>query len=148
MTKFGRVTAFDASSGMATIVYERPQACEKCGACSGRGYTGTLVIQAHCAVGDWVRVELPDGRFLGASALAYVLPLCGLLAGLGLGWALSGGGDLGALAGAAAGLGLGALGLRAADRRIRQNPAWQPRVAAVYPTKPDQDLIGCGGQKP
>ena len=80
MTKFGRVTAFDASSGMATIVYERPQACEKCGACSGRGYTGTLVIQAHCAVGDWVRVELPDGRFLGASALAYVLPLCGLLA--------------------------------------------------------------------
>ena len=67
MTKFGRVTAFDASSGMATIVYERPQACEKCGACSGRGYTGTLVIQAHCAVGDWVRVELPDGRFLGAS---------------------------------------------------------------------------------
>ena len=148
MTKFGQVTAYEPESGMATIVYARPEACEKCGACGARSHTGSITLKADCAVGNWVRVELPDGRFLTAAAMAYVGPLCGFLGGLALGYALSGGDELWALLGSLAGLSACALALRLADGRIKARPEWQPRVTAVYGAKPDMADIGCAGEKP
>ena len=91
MIKFGQVQAYDKTTGEATIVYMRPDACAKCGACGGGGKSRSIRLKADCAVGDWVKVELPDGRFLGATALAYALPLACFLLGLFLGYSLSGG---------------------------------------------------------
>ena len=88
MIKFGQVQAYDKTTGEATIVYMRPDACAKCGACGGGGKSRSIRLKADCAVGDWVKVELPDGRFLGATALAYALPLACFLLGLPLVYAL------------------------------------------------------------
>ena len=62
MIKFGQVQAYDKTTGEATIVYMRPDACAKCGACGGGGKSRSIRLKADCAVGDWVKVELPDGR--------------------------------------------------------------------------------------
>ena len=34
-------------------------------ACGGGGKSRSIRLKADCSVGDWVKVELPDGRFLG-----------------------------------------------------------------------------------
>ena len=60
MIKFGQVQAYDKTTGEATIVYMRPDACAKCGACGGGGKSRSIRLKADCAVGDWVKVELPD----------------------------------------------------------------------------------------
>ncbi len=145
MTKFGHVIAYNEHTGMATIQYTRPDACEKCGACGAQSHSGTLVLPAECKPGDWVRVDLPEGRFLQATALAYVLPLAGLLGGLGLGYLLGGGGDGWTLLGGAAGLGLCVLVLWLNERRIRGKAEWTPHVAQVYGDKPSLEEIGCDG---
>ena len=145
MIKFGLVTAYDGKTGMAALQYARPDACEKCGACGGAsGRRETLRLKAECAPGNWVKVELPDGRFLSAAAIAYGIPLVCFLAGLFLGYFLSGGQETPALLGSALGLGVGVLFLGLAERKIRNKPEWTPRVVAVYETKPDIDQIGCG----
>lgn len=134
MIKFGQVQAYDKTTGEATIVYMRPDACAKCGACGGGGKSRSIRLKADCAVGDWVKVELPDGRFLGATALAYALPLACFLLGLFLGYSLSGGMELWALLGSAIGLSLSAVALRLFELRLRQRPEWTPASAPSTPT--------------
>ena len=143
MTKFGQVYAYDPVQKLATIHYSRPEACQKCGACGTGSQSGTVVLKGECKVGDWVRVELPEGRFLQATAIAYVVPLIGLLAGLALGWLLGGGTDGFTLLGALVGLGLSVLVLKAVDRRVSGRPEWTPRITAVYEELPDIEQIGC-----
>lgn len=145
MTKFGQVQAYDEKTGEATIVYIRPDACAKCGACGSQSQTGSIRLKADCAAGDWVRVELPDGRFMKATLLAYVLPLLGFLFGLFLGYFLSGGRELWALLGSLLGLGLCAAVLRLTEKRISGRSEWTPYVSAVYHQKPEMEDIGCGG---
>lgn len=145
MTKFGQVQAYDEKTGEATIVYIRPDACAKCGACGSMNRTGSICLKADCKAGDWVRVELPDGRFMKATLLAYVLPLAGFLIGLFLGYLFSGGQELWALLGSVIGLGLCAAALRLTDKRISGRAEWTPYVSAVYHEKPGMDDIGCGG---
>ena len=146
MTKFGEVRAYDPQSGIATVVYARPDACEKCGACGTKTHQGSIRIKADCAAGNWVKVELPDGRFLQATAMAYLWPLAAFLAGLLAGYFLSGQNELWALAGSLIGLGAAFIALKGNERRIAGKPEWQPRITAVYETKPDMDAIGCNGQ--
>ena len=61
MIKFGQVQAYDKTTGEATIVYMRPDACAKCGACGGGGKSRSIRLKADCAVGDWVKVDI-DGE--------------------------------------------------------------------------------------
>ncbi|MDD3335342.1 MAG: SoxR reducing system RseC family protein [Eubacteriales bacterium] len=138
MIKFGQVTAYDQQTGMATIHYSRPEACEKCGACGGKTHEGTITLKADCAEGDWVKVELPDGKFLHATFIAYVIPLVLFFVGLFLGYQMSGGNEGIALAASLAGLGLSFLLLRLNDRRIAGKPEWTPRVTQVYDHRPEQ----------
>ena len=79
MRKTGTVVS--VRGDMIEVRFERPEACAKCGACGGGGKSRSIRLKADCAVGDWVKVELPDGRFLGATALAYALPLACFSAG-------------------------------------------------------------------
>ena len=148
MVKFGLVTAYDEQSGEATVQYARPDACEKCGACGASGRQETLRLKAECKPGNWVKVELPDGTFLSAAAIAYVIPLVCFFIGLFAGHLLSGGRETPALLGSALGLGVGVLFLRLAEGKIKNKPGWTPRVVAVYDDKPALEQIGCGGQKP
>lgn len=145
MIKFGQVTAYDEATQTATISYVRPDACAKCGGCSSMNQQGTIRLKAKCAVGNWVKVALPDERFLSATVVAYVIPLVCLLGGLFLGYFLSGRSEGWALAGSAVGLALSLGVLRLNERHIAGRPEWTPRVAQVYETKPDMDDLGCTG---
>ncbi|MEG0493633.1 MAG: SoxR reducing system RseC family protein [Clostridia bacterium] len=143
MTKFGQVSAYNAQTGMATVTYARPDACEKCGACGTKTHMSSIDLKADCALGDWVRVELPDNRFMQATALAYLLPLCAFLLGLGLGYVLSGQQEIWALLGSLLGLALAMLALKRYDRHISGKPEWLPHIVEIYSTKPDMSEIGC-----
>lgn len=145
MIKFGQVTAYDAKTGVATIAYVRPDACAKCGGCGSMNQTGTIQLKAECEEGNWVKVVLPDGRFMTATLIAYVVPLICFLAGLFIGYTVSGRSELWAVAGSLVGLGVSLVGLRLNEKRIAGRPEWTPHVAEVYRTKPDIDDIGCGG---
>ena len=148
MVKFGQVTAYNEKTGVATITYIRPEACAKCGACGGLSQTGSIDLKADCKVGNWVKVVLPDSRFMTATLIAYIIPLIGFLAGLFIGSALSGGNELWALAGSLLGLGICLLGMKKNEKRIAGKPEWTPHVAQVYTERPDSlDAIGCSGME-
>ncbi len=148
MIKFGQVVAYNEKTGMATINYIRPEACAKCGACGGLSQTGSIDLKADCEVGNWVKVVLPDGRFMTATALAYVIPLIGFLAGLFLGSSLSGGSELWALGGSMIGLLICLIGLKLNEKHIAGKPEWTPHVEQVYTERPDDlDAIGCSGME-
>ena len=144
MTKFGQVIAYHREAGLATIAYARPDACEKCGGCGAASHQGVIRLKAVCDVGNWVRIEMPQARFLQAVAMAYVLPLMGLLLGLVAGYWAGGRTDGWTLAGGALGLGLSILILRLHERRVTDQPEWRPHVVDVYTEKPTQEIIGCG----
>ena len=143
MIKFGQVYEYNAETKMADIHFDRPDACKKCGACGSGSQQGTITLKADCKVGDWVRVEMPEGRFLEATAIAYVIPLVGLLAGIGLGWLVGAGKDGWMLMGALAGLAIAVGILYLVDKRVSGRPEWTPHVTAVYEELPDEQQIGC-----
>lgn len=145
MTKYGQVSAFDEKTGIATIQYIRPDACDKCGGCGMGSKVNSIDLKAECNVGDWARVELPDGRFVQATALAYGMPLVGFLLGLILGYVLSSHSEGWAILSSFVGLGISLLILRMNERRISGKPEWTPRIMAVYATKPDMPDLECGG---
>lgn len=145
MVKFGQVTAYNEKNGMATISYVRPDACAKCGACGFMNQTGSIELKAQCEVGNWVKVVLPDSRFMSATALAYIIPLLCFLGGLALGYVLGGQSEGWAAVGAVGGLAVSLIVMRLAEKRIAGKPEWTPHVAEVYEHKPMVDDIGCGG---
>lgn len=145
MTKFGEVVSRDEATGTVTVRYTRPEACEKCGACGGKGQEKTISLPGDCQPGEWVRVELPDSRFLNAAAVAYGLPLLGFLAGLLSGWFV-GKSEGAAVLFSLVGLGAGLWLLRLAERRVSGKPEWSPRIAAVYPDRAALDAFGCPGK--
>lgn len=114
-----RITRLEG--GSAWVVSAAPSSC---GACGGKGCGSSLfarVLHADepeyrvenpigAGVGEAVVVGLPDGALLGAAALGYLVPLLLLLFGAGVGQQFAG--ELGAIAGGLAGLGLAALYLK------------------------------------
>jgi positive regulator of sigma E activity len=146
MTKFGQVIAYNQDGGIATIRYARPEACEHCGACGQGGREETIDLPAQCAVGNWVRVELPDGKFLTASLFAYVVPLILFLGGFFLGNALTGSEGLTVLFGLI-GLALGCAAVFFINKAIARREEWRPRITAVYEDCPEQAQMGCNGGK-
>ena len=143
MTKFGQVVHYNDISHMVTVRFDRPDACKKCGACGSKSQTGTIILKADCRVGEWVRVEFPEGRFLQATAIAYVVPLVGLLSGIAAGWLLGGGQDGLTVLGAFIGLLLSVGAISLVNRRISGRPEWTPRITAVYADHPSVEEIGC-----
>ena len=93
-----------------------------------------------------LKVELPDGRFLHAAALAYAVPLGLFLAGLLLGYRWLGGEGAAILTGLL-GLALGMLFLRLKDRALAGHPEWTPHITAVYEDRSAVDVLGCPGRE-
>ena len=147
MIKFGQVTAYNEKTGVATIAYARPEACAKCGGCGSMSQMGTIELKAQCEVGNWVKVVLPDGRFMSATLVAYIIPLVCFLIGLFAGYQLSGQNELWAVGGSLIGLCVSLLVLRLNEKRIAGKPEWTPHVEDVYTDKPDMDAFGCPGNQ-
>ena len=146
MTKFGQVYEYNEETHMASVRFSRPEACAKCNGCGTGSQQGRITLKADCKVGDWVRVELPESRFLSATAIAYVIPLLLFFLGLGLGWLLGNGSDAAMLIGSVAGIALSVGVLFIINRRIAGKPQWTPRVTEVYESAPDTSQIGCAGE--
>ena len=111
------------------ICFERPEACEKCGACSG-GHTHLACVKGEAEVGDRVAVEMPDSRVLKISLLVYAVPLALLLAGLVFGCLVLGSDLAGALIGLALMAG-GYVLLRGADKKLSGNEAYMPKFLFI-----------------
>ena len=144
MIKFGQIISRNEQNSTVTIRFSRPEACGKCGACGGATHKGEVTIPSDRQIGEWVRVELPENRFLQATALVYIVPLLGLLGGLLCGWLIGAGSDLATILGAVFGLSLALAMLYLIDRYVSKKPEWMPKITAVYPDKPGIDDLGCG----
>lgn len=130
----------EKKDGVLTVVFERPDACGNCNGCISKKCTN-VELPGDAAVGDEVEVDLPDKNVVGASAIAYLIPLAMLIAGLLLGTALHGTLGIGmssdlfaALAGGVC-LGMGLLIVVGIDRVLRGRKDWQPRIVAVHPAQ-------------
>ncbi|MFH1879602.1 MAG: SoxR reducing system RseC family protein [Bacillota bacterium] len=143
MIKFGQIIERNEKKALVTVKFKRPEACGKCSACGIGAHNGEVTLPSDHQIGEWVRVELPENRFLQATALVYVVPLLGLLLGLFLGWTIGSGSDLWTLLGAAFGLIAALVTLYGIDRRVSQKPEWAPKITAVYADKPTSDDVGC-----
>jgi len=137
MLRTGTVVA--SGNGQLTLLFERPEACEKCGACGGRRHGHQVILPGEAAVGDLVTVNMPEARVVSASALAYLIPLAGLLAGLIIGAgqaervAPGMSADLLAALCALAGLALSLPLLMLADRAVRGRARWTPQITTILP---------------
>ena len=144
MIKFGQVIKRNEEKGLVTVRFSRPEACGKCNACGAGSQKGEVTLPSDCQVDTWVRVEMPEGRFIQATALVYVVPLAGLVLGIFAGWKLGAGSDLWTVLGAVCGLAVSLGILYIVDKRVSGKPEWTPRITAVYTDKPDVNDIGCG----
>ena len=132
MERLGEVTKVDGK--WLEITFCRPSDCDKCHACMGGPNTTTLRLQGKANVGDSVLVELSASTVTKASALAYGLPLAGLLAGMLLGDTfIPMENSLGALIGAVVGLALPLTYLLVSEKKRRSNPKWTPQIKRIIP---------------
>lgn len=143
MIKFGQIKEKNENTGTVTIRFSRPEACGNCHACGYGSGKSELTLPSNHNVGEWVRVEFPENRFLQATTLVYIIPLIGLLAGLFLGWLLFAGSDLYTVVFALLGLVISFGALYIIDKRISRKPEWSPKITDTYPDKPASDDLGC-----
>lgn len=134
MIRSGEVEEKDGD--LLTVVFERPEACGNCNGCLSKQCTN-VTLPGVAEVGDEVEVALPDKNIVGASAIAYLIPLAMLIGGLFLGYGvyeplgISMRVDVFAAlcGGVLVGVGLGVV--HGIDKRLRRKQAWQPRIVAV-----------------
>jgi len=118
---------------LLSVCFERPEACAGCKGCA-KGLMPKkelLTVFGQAEVGDRVDVQMPEAQMLKATLIAYVLPLCVFLLGLGAGYALRLSEGITLLL-AVAGLALGYLAARGIDMKLRSRPRWRPVVLKVY----------------
>lgn len=131
----GTVVAVEGDT--AVVRFQRGSMCTHCGACLaiGEKEMETRVGNARgVKVGDRVAVTLSKKSFLTASALAYILPLIGLLTGLFLGYAL-GGEIVSLLIGVVlCVLTYGVLALM--NKRFTKNKTFEPRMTKLVHDEP------------
>lgn len=137
MERTGEVTAVNGE--WLTVTVCRPADCEKCNACLGSKKRATVAVRGEARLGDLAVVEMPEKTVMGASLLAYALPLLLLLVGLFGGAAMfPASQELAGALGAVLGLAVACAVLALTERRRRQNPAWQPTLKQVIPARPEE----------
>lgn len=114
------------------VCFERPESCAGCKACQkGRARKELVTVYGEAEVGDIVDVQMPDSQVFKASLLLYLLPLCGLLIGLAVGYLVKATDGFTVLFGL---IGLGACYamLRVVESRLKQKKQWRPVVVSVF----------------
>ena len=146
MTNKGIVT--EVSGDNLTIVFERPEACGDCHNCmhgSEDCAKHTIVLRGQAEPGDLIEVEMDDTHVMAASALAYIVPLTGFLAGLVIGYLLRGAvpihPDLTMTLCALCGTALAYLVMRALDPRFSKG-RWEPKIISVQSAPKDKTQNG------
>lgn len=91
ITETGRVVKVER--GIAVIEIEKKSACAQCHAgCACNIETGEVIVEANDPIGvsvnQQVEVTIPLDSALKASFVVYVIPLCGLLLGMLIGWGI------------------------------------------------------------
>lgn len=128
----------DKKNGMLQVCFERPEACEKCGACAGSAHNHMTSLRGEAEIGDRVAVDMPDSKVFGISLLVYAVPLVFLLIGLLAGeWIFEND-----LICALCGIGLMAMSyviLHFTDQKIGRKQNFQPQIIAVVPGKKGED---------
>lgn len=135
MSRSGRVVAAD--DHQLVVRFEGASACGSCRAnkVCGSGSTTELVLDAPgCGsrVGDQVDVDVDASTAFRALAVAYLLPVFGLLGGMGFASAL-GLADLGVAGFSFAGMGMGLI----VSRRLGRHPSLQPAPRLATPDLTD-----------
>ena len=107
----------------------RPDACQACNACK-YGREGRMLLEmpdggSGYKQGDTIELSLPAGRVAAASAVAYGIPLLGMLVGLYLGYAAFRT-DIGAALCAGGMLLVSLLCIRFIEPRIQTHSAFRP----------------------
>ena len=135
MVRSGEVV--EVHGGLATVVFDRPDACANCHGCLGK-QCARVDIEVSAKVGDMVEVMMPDQSVLKASAVAYLLPVIMLLAGMFFADALhaplsvSISKDLFTALAAFLFLAAGLFLVRLIDRGLSSKEQWKPVVLSVY----------------
>ena len=138
MERLGEVTRVDGE--WLEITFCRPSDCDKCHACMGGAQETTIRLKGSAEVGDKALVSMPASTIMKASALAYALPLAGLLIGMLAGDALlPAENSLGAIIGAVVGIGIPSIWLILTDKKRRSDPKWTPQIISVIHLKDKQD---------
>lgn len=140
MHQSGRVVR--VNGGVATVRFMRSKACEHCGACIYIGDTEAEVEiknTLEALPGDMVRVELQAKSFLQANLLAYVLPLCLLIAGVALGSRIS---DVWGVVLGLVGAGSCFFILRALEPRLKKSNRFHPRMVSVEEYRDNIEIEG------
>ena len=131
-------TISEVKGDLLTIVFDRPEACGECHACArGSESCSKHVIQMKGKgnPGDKVEVEISDDHVLMASAVAYLIPLFGLIVGLAGGYViasffLKNNSELLIAFCGFAGVVLGYLMMRLLDP-VFSKGRWQPRIVSI-----------------
>ncbi len=132
MERMGEVTAVRGDS--VEITFCRPADCEKCGACHGSRAQMQITVKGEAQVGDFAVVDMPASSVVKASALAYVLPLAGLLLGVAVGSLLFPVQEsLAGVIGGAIGLAVTLSVVAATEKKRRSDPAWSPKLLRIIP---------------
>ena len=129
MIRPGEVTA--VKNGLLQITFCRPDACASCGACEGGKTETVLWLKGMAEIGDIAIIDLPEKTVLTASAIAYGIPLLGLLCGMIIGNVLFQGKDAALIGGAAAGILAGFVILKITEKQRSSNPDWSPKIIEI-----------------
>ena len=130
MERVGEVTAVRGDE--LQITFCRPADCGKCHACIGGKPQTTLVLKGQAHVGDAAVVDMPASTVVKASAIAYIIPLAGLLLGAVLGHQAQGD-DMGTALGGLIGLALAGGIVLLGEKKRRAQTQWQPVLKQVLP---------------
>lgn len=129
MIRTGRVV--NALDGQIEVCFNRPEACDHCGGCTGQKHKTLVTLQGDAPLGSMVDVEMPARQVFKASILAYVIPMVLLFAGLLAGMWLFKSEMPAALMGLACmALSWGILHLT--ERKLQRKKNWQPRIVSVH----------------
>lgn len=143
MTNKGVVTAVNGDT--LTVAFERHEACGDCHACmhgSENCVKHMVKIKGKAQVGDVIEVAMDDSHVMEASALAYMLPLAGFIAGLAAGWGIAktgafGNGELLMALCAIIGTAAAYFIMRALDPKLSKGRWEQKIISVTHPEETD-----------
>ena len=144
-------------AGVRTLVKtQRSEACHSCsakGACSAMGGSKDMTVEVMNPIGaragDRVELALPEGSFLKASVVIYLIPLGGFGLGAVLGqilgprWGWSADGLSGILS--MVGLALAIVLVTWFNRRLSIRDAYIPKIVRILPSLPDGEADASTG---
>ena len=131
----------EVNKDIATILFKRSSACEKCGACGLTANQTDMYLKINnnldAGVGDIVQVETNTSSVLTASVIAYIVPLIFLIIGVGLGYyiditfkLLRNPDALGAIFGIVF-VAIAYLGIRAFEPKFKKNKSFLPKMIGI-----------------